>query len=108
MSDVDVLVSVEAAEIKSGLVQEGATGSAQHMSIGKALGKVVKISADEIADGVVAVANSIGPTLKAKLAGLSNITVSEVSIACTLGANGSVVVAGVGAEATLTITFQVT
>jgi Trypsin-co-occurring domain 1 len=53
------------------------------------------------------IAQDIGPALQSGLTGLGNIAVQEVAIGCAISAEGGILVAGVGAEASLTITFKV-
>jgi hypothetical protein len=104
MPDVEVLVIDSGV---SGLVSKGATGAEAHSAAGKAVERVVKLSSEHLIEGVTKIAQAVGPSLKAGMKGLSDISVQEISIGCTIGANGSIVIAGVGAEASLTITFKV-
>jgi hypothetical protein len=111
MADLQVLV-VAPSDSSGGFVTQGATGGAQHSGAGEVAGallqKVVTISSEKLADGVIAVARAIGPSLKDRIAGLNDIAVKEVSIGCTIDLNGHVVVVGVGAQTSVTITFEVT
>jgi hypothetical protein len=111
MPDVPVLV-VGPVETEGGLVEHGATESKPHAGVGEVaaavMHKVIKVSSDKLADGVITLAKEIGPSLKARMAGLSEISVQEVSIGCSIDMSGHIVVAGVGAEASVSITFRVT
>jgi hypothetical protein len=82
--------------------QQGARETAH-----KVIRKVIDISSEKIVESVVEIGNKIGPTLKKNLEGLTGISVSEVSIGCAIGGDGNIIVAGVAAEASLTITFKV-
>jgi NTP-dependent ternary system trypsin peptidase co-occuring protein len=106
MPDVPVMfVEVQSA---GGLVERGATGTTPQAGPGTVIAKVIDFSSDHLIDGVTKIAQTIGPSLKSAMSGLSSISVQEVSVGCAISASGSVVVAGVGAEATLTITFKIT
>lgn len=104
MANIKVIYGVPVG----GAVTEGASGDEQHAGAKDLVRKAVDRSSDVLVEGVKGVANAIGPSLKAAMEGLSNIDVKEVSIGCAIDVNGSVVVAGMGAQATLTITFEVT
>ena len=104
MTKLPVLIVDEEA---SGLVGKGATGTEAHSAAGKAVKRVVQLSSEHLIEGVTKIAQAVGPSLKAGMKGLSDISVQEISIGCTIGAEGSIVIAGVGAEASLTITFKV-
>ncbi|WP_144186732.1 CU044_2847 family protein [Elioraea rosea] len=107
MPDIEVLI-VETAVGGGGLVRKGAGGGEQQaLDAGKAVTKVVRISAERIADGVAAVAQAVGPTLRAKLISLPGLELDTVSIGCAITVDSGVIVAGVGAEASLTVTFRV-
>jgi Trypsin-co-occurring domain 1 len=105
MPNVEVLVLDE--EYAGGLVGKGASSDQAHAGPGAALKKVLVLSSEHLVAGVTSIAREIGPSLQAGLKGLSAIDVKEVSIGCTIGAHGTIMIAGVGAEASLTITFKV-
>jgi Trypsin-co-occurring domain 1 len=65
------------------------------------------LSPEQLVAGVKKIAKDISPALKAGFSELGDIAVQEVSIGCAISATGGIVVAGVGAEASLTITFKV-
>jgi hypothetical protein len=105
MAEIEVLVRTEGV---GGLVPSGASGDQAHsLSVPKIVDKVVKVSADKITDAVISLAEKIGPALQAKISTLSLLKIHEVSIGCAITVDGSVVVAGVGAEASLEITFKI-
>jgi hypothetical protein len=110
MDMVKVLVGETIVSSAGGIVDQG-TGPDQQQgakeAVQKVVQKVIEVSADRIADSVVDIGNKIGPALKNSLQRLSGISVQEVSIGCAIGADGSIVVAGVKAEASLTITFRI-
>ena len=91
-----------------GAVTEGASGDEQHAGAAELVRKVVDRSSDALVEGVKGIASAMGPSLRAAMKSLSDIDVTEVSIGCSIDVNGSVVVAGMGAQANLTITFKVT
>jgi hypothetical protein len=104
MSDIPVLV----LDVRpTGLVKQGATETHAHAGPGAIVGKVVNIGSDKLVAGVKQMAQNIGPSLKEELKELGDIAVSEISIGFAITAEGGIVVAGVGAEASLTITFKV-
>src|SRR5262245_12451076 len=105
MPDVEVLILAD-DQAAGGLVNRGATGGGPHAGAGKVISKVIKLGSDQLVDSVTKIANAIGPSLQQGLKGLSSMAVQEVSIGCTIGADGSILIAGVGAEASLTITFR--
>jgi Trypsin-co-occurring domain 1 len=110
MDMVKVLVGETIVESAGGIVGHGTSPDEQHgaqEAVQKVVKKVIEVSADKIVDSVVEIANKIGPVLKGSLQKLSGIAVHEVSIGCAIGADGNIVVAGVQAEASLTITFRI-
>jgi hypothetical protein len=105
MPDIPVLVLVEE---QRGLVKKGATETYAHAGAGTVVGKVVNLGSEKLVAGLKKMAEDIGPSLTAGLKELSaKIAISEVSLGCAINAEGGIVVAGVGAEASLTITFKV-
>jgi hypothetical protein len=110
MPMVKVLVGETITEVPSGIVPEGTGPDEQHgarEAVQKVVRKVIDVSAEKIVDSVVEIGNNIAPALKQKLGQLAGISVQEVSIGCAIGADGNIVVAGVQAEASLTITFKI-
>jgi hypothetical protein len=105
MLKVPVMVVGEQSE--GGLVDRGATGSTQQSAPGKVVAKVFDLASDHLVEGVTRIAEAIAPSLNSAMSGLTKISVQEVSIGCAINASGGVVVAGVGAEASLTITFKI-
>jgi hypothetical protein len=102
----NIPVMVVEVQTEGGIVDRGATGSTQQAGPGTVIAKVIELSSDHLIDGATKIAQAIGPSLKTAMSGLSGV--HEVSVGCAINAHGSVVVAGVGAEATLTLTFKIT
>ncbi|MGH7118847.1 MAG: hypothetical protein ACREFP_07645 [Acetobacteraceae bacterium] len=109
MPDVEVLVFQPSQA--PGLVTHGATGAVPHAGPGEiaanAAWKVVTIGADKLADGVVAVAEKVGPTLRERLKNAKDVVVESVSIGFSIDVNGKAFMVGVGAQASVTVTFHV-
>jgi len=108
MAKVPVLF-VEPERQASGLVTEGTSGDQEQGLVTKAAAKIAKVAdmdATQIAVGVVAIAEKVGPELSKAVKKLGSGKLKEVSIGCAIQLNGGVVVAGVGAEASVTITFD--
>lgn len=110
MPDVEVLV-FQPAQPQSGLVTHGATEAVPHAGPGEmvaaAAWKVITISADKLAEGVVAVAENVGPSLRQRLKSAKDVAVESVSVGFSIDVNGKAFVVGVGAQASVTVTFHV-
>lgn len=104
MTNIQVLVIEQST---GGLVDKGATDTRPDAGAGTAIRRVVELSSKHIVDGVTKIAEAIGPSLRKGIKGLSDVAVEEVSIGFTIGADGNIVIAGVGAEACVTVTFKV-
>ena len=92
MADLEVLILDEPSS--GGLVSHGASGDrAQSNPVTAAVKKVINISSEQLVDGVTKIAQAIGPSLKEGMKGLSDIAVKEVSIGCTIGAHGTIMIA---------------
>jgi hypothetical protein len=109
MANIPVLVVVNEHPAKGGVVKRGASPTTAQSAVGTAIQKAIEITLtpEKLVAGVKQIAQDIGPILKEELKGLGNIAVQEVSIGCAINASGGILVAGVGAEASLTITFKV-
>ena len=93
------------------VVEFGASGDTSH-NVGDrakaALSHVIKdVGADVIASQALALAKEMEPAFRACAQALVKIQVTEISIGCAITVEAGVVIAGVGAEASVEITFNV-
>lgn len=96
---------------ESGIVATGVSGDLSHSRLGDkakaALTHVVEeIDADKIAQQVLGLAQRMRPAFDACAKALREIRVSEIAVGCAITAEAGVVFAGVGVEASLEITFD--
>jgi hypothetical protein len=104
------VVFPRAAEV-GGIVGSGVSGDASHSKLSEkaraALSHVVEeIDADKIAQQTLDLAERMRPAFDACAEALRKIKVSEISVGCAITAEAGVVFAGIGVEASLEITFD--
>lgn len=96
----------------TGNVGTGTSGDTQHSVKERAkaaFSHVIKdVGPDVIASQALALAQEIEPAFRACAQALRKIKVTEVAIGCAITVEAGVVIAGVGAEASVEITFDLT
>ena len=93
------------------VVESGVSGDTSHNikdQAKAAFSHVIKdVGADVIASQALALAKEMEPAFRACAQALRKIQVTEISIGCAITVEAGVVIAGVGAEASVEITFDV-